>query len=247
MGLTLVALGTGDAFSAERYTSCHAVGAGGTWLLLDCPHPIRKILREGSARAGVALDVGDVEAVALTHLHADHASGLEGLGYFSHFALGRRARLAAHPAVARDLWDAHLAAGMRSVRPPDGEAAERRLEDWFELVSLDERRPVRLGPFEIECRPTWHHVPTTALRVRAGGRSVAFSADTRFDRALVDWLAEADLVLHETGPGIHASYEALAALPAAVRAKMRLVHYPDGMQLAGGAIAPLVDGDRIDL
>src|SRR5512140_3729874 len=83
MGLAFVPLGVGDAFSALRYSSCVAVEAEGRWLLVDCPHPIRKILREGSARAGVALDVGSFEAVVVTHVHADHASGLEVLGFYS--------------------------------------------------------------------------------------------------------------------------------------------------------------------
>src|SRR5262245_4165598 len=111
-GLRVLALGVGDAFSARYYSSCLAVEAEGTWLLIDCPHPIRKILHEGSSAAGLALDVGAFEAVVLTHLHADHSSGLEGFGYFSFFSLQRRAQVVLHPEVARRLWDGHLAAGM---------------------------------------------------------------------------------------------------------------------------------------
>lgn len=72
---------------------------------------------------------------------------------------------------------------------------------------------MRLGPFEVECRKTWHHIPTTALRFRAGRRTIGHSADTRFDPALIDWLLQSDLVLHETGPGVRTSIEDLEALP----------------------------------
>jgi ribonuclease BN (tRNA processing enzyme) len=184
----------------------------------------------------------------LTHIHADHASGLEGLGFFSHFVLRRRVRLAAHPLVAARLWEASLAGGMDALADPTTWARRRmELADYFELEPLDEARPVRIGPFEIECRPTRHLVPTTALRIRAGGRTLALSADTAFDPRLVEWLAEADLVLHETGLGIHTPYESLAALPPEVRGKLRLIHYPDQLDLASSAIEPLVEGRRYEV
>ncbi|ABS24777.1 MBL fold metallo-hydrolase [Anaeromyxobacter sp. Fw109-5] len=245
--LRLVPLGVGDAFSAERYSTCLALGAGDRWLLVDCPHPIRKMMREASLRSGLELDVDRVEAVALTHLHADHASGLEGLAYFSHFALGRRARVAAHPEVARRLWDGHLAAGMEQVALGSGAPVSARLEDFFELVPLDERGAVRVGPFEIECRFTRHPLPTTAFRIAAGGRRVACSADTAFDPALVAWLAEADLVVHEAGFGIHTPLERLAALPPELRARLRLAHFPDQLDLSACGIEPLEQGRAYDV
>jgi hypothetical protein len=47
-------------------------------------------------------------------------------------------------------------------------------------------------------------------------------------------------VLHETGLGVHTPYASLASLPAEVRAKMRLVHYPDTLE--GAAIERLREG-----
>ncbi len=82
---TVLPLGVGDAFSALYYSTCLALRAEGVWVIVDCPHPIRKVLRESSAPGGFNLDVKDIEAVFLTHLHADHASGLEGFGFRSVF------------------------------------------------------------------------------------------------------------------------------------------------------------------
>jgi ribonuclease BN (tRNA processing enzyme) len=240
--LDLLVLGVGDAFSAEHYSTCFALRAEDRWLLVDCPHPIRKILREASTRAGIELDLDRIDAVALTHLHADHASGLEGLGFFSHFALGRRARVAVHPTAARRLWDGQLAAGMELLRDDRGTVVRHRLDDYFELTPLDESAAVSVGPFSIECRFTRHHVPTTALRISAGGRRIAFSADTEFDPDLVEWLGEADLAVHEVGLVIHAAADQLAALPARLRARMRLAHFPDHLDLAPIGIEPLREG-----
>jgi ribonuclease BN (tRNA processing enzyme) len=241
-GLQLLPLGVGDAFSALRYSSSHALRADGRWLLVDCPHPIRKMMREASVRGDVALDVDGLEAVVITHLHADHVSGVEDLGFFSHFALGRRARLAAHPDVAARLWAGHLAAGMERIATPEGAPIEKTFDDWFELIPLDETSPVSIGPFRVECRRTRHHVPTTALRVAAAGRAVGFSADTSFDPDLIAWLAAADLVVHEAGFGIHTPLERLAGLPAETRSRLRLAHFPDALDLSASPIEPLEAG-----
>ena len=248
MGLGFIPLGVGDAFSAVHYSSCVAVESDGHWLLVDCPHPIRKILREGSASSGAALDVGSFDAVVITHVHADHASGLEGLGFFAHFVLKRRVKLLAHPNVAEGLWSGRLAGGMSEVADPATWASRRRVfSDYFDLEPLDEDRGVRVGPFELECRRTRHVVPTTALRIHAGGRALALSSDTAFDPGLVAWLAEADLFLHETGPSIHTPYDALAALPPEIRARARLIHYPDSLDAQASAVEALSQGRRYEV
>lgn len=240
--LSFVPLGVGDAFSALFYSSCLLVEHEGRRLLVDCPHPIRKMLREATEGR---VDIGDIDGVLLTHLHADHCSGLEGFGYFARFVLGRKARLWAHPSVIERLWDGHLAAGMEALLPVgEAEAQHMHLVDYFEVEPLDFERSVTIGPFSVRARPTIHHVPTTAFRIAAGGRELGYSADTSFDPALVAWLSEADLVVHETNYGIHTPYAKLAELPAETRQKMRLVHYPDDFDRGASVIDPLRQGER---
>lgn len=243
-GLSVLALGVGDAFSERYYSSCLALHANGAWLLIDCPHPVRKMMHEAAVSAGVGPDIAAITAVVLTHLHADHCSGLEGFGFFSRFVLGRPATLLAHPAVSERLWEGHLAGGMEvALQGPGRPAIERTLDYFFDLRPLSWEEEVSVGPFRIRCRMTNHTVPTTALRVRAAGRTVGYSADTAFDPALIDWLADADLVVHETGPGfLHTPYEQLAALPEALRSRMRLIHYPDQFPVDASAIEPLRQG-----
>jgi ribonuclease BN (tRNA processing enzyme) len=243
----ILPLGVGEAFTARYYTACVAVGFGDAWMLVDCPHPIRKMLREATDAAGLTLDLGGVLGVALTHLHADHASGLEDYGYYAYFVLGRRARLLAHPDVSARLWDNLLAAGMGEWQGEPGQPPEpKRFDDFFELTPLGGKTPARLGPFSIECRTTLHSVPTTAFRIRAGGRLIGFSADTAFDPSLIAWLDPCDLIVHEatTFPtsSVHTPYDALAALPAPLRARMRLIHYPDDFDRDASAIEALRQG-----
>lgn len=239
----LIPLGVGDAFSALYYSASMALEAEGQWLLIDCPHPIRKMLREAGREAGVPLDVDRFAAVVLTHLHADHSSGLEDLAYFSVIHLGRKVRLLTHPLVSARLWEGCLAGGMEWAGAGPGEPPARRfLDDYFDVTGLSDEQAVRYGPFTIECRRTIHTIPTTGLLVRAAGRCLGYSADTAYDPGLIDWLSQADLIVHETNRGIHTPYEKLAALPAALRVKTRLIHYPDDFDRDGSQIEPLRQG-----
>jgi ribonuclease BN (tRNA processing enzyme) len=240
MSLEFVAFGVGDAFSKRYYSTCLGVTAEGRSILVDCPHPIRKMISEAAEPSAIS-DLGDIDAVVLTHLHADHASGLEGYLFFSRFHLNRKGTIAAHEDVLKRLWDGHLAAGMDQINV-DGKLLKMSLADFADTIRLDETSPVRIGPFRVECRRTKHHIPTFALRISAGGACLAYSADTEFDIALIEWLAGADLVIHETNEGIHTPYEKLATLPEALRQKMRLVHYPDDFDAEVSVIEVIEQG-----
>ncbi|MDB5352736.1 MAG: hypothetical protein JWN86_3983 [Planctomycetota bacterium] len=244
-GLRFVCLGVGDAFSARWYSSCLAIESGGTWLLLDCPHPIRKILREAGEACGERLDIDIVSAVLLTHMHGDHVSGLEGFGFYSYFALNRPAVVLTHDLVRETLFTHYFAIAEESLRytsesaPPTITA---KLTDLFDVRTLSDTTTNGFGPFRIECRRTIHQVPTFAMKIRAGDRCLGVSADTAYDPGLIAWLSEADLIIHETNLGPHTPYEKLAALPEALRRKMRLTHYTDDFDRARSVIEPLEPG-----
>src|SRR5579859_5185704 len=124
----LLVLGVGGAFSARYYSSCFAIKAEGTWLLIDCPHPIRKMLHEASEAAKLPLELDAFHSVVLTHLHADHSSGLEGFGYYFHFGLNKTAPLVIHPDVQARLWEGHLAGVMELFMSTDLTAPRERRE-----------------------------------------------------------------------------------------------------------------------
>jgi ribonuclease BN (tRNA processing enzyme) len=239
MSLSFVPLGVGDAFARAYYSSSLLLTSGKQRLLIDCPHPIRKMMAEAHG----ALDVADVDGVVLTHLHADHVSGLEGFAYFNHFVLRRRTPLLALAEVAGPLWPGHLEVSMAELIDSETNPLPRlSFGDYFDWVPLAEDAAVTFGPFTVECRRTVHHIQTTALRITAGGRTLGYSADTAFDPTLIEWLSPADLIVHETNFGAHTPYEKLAALPAKLRARMRLIHYPDGFEATDGAIEMLRQG-----
>jgi ribonuclease BN (tRNA processing enzyme) len=227
--LRLVPLGVGDAFSALHYSTCLALVAGDRrWLLVDCPHPIRKILREASLTSGVDLPLSKLVGVALTHLHADHASGLEGLGAYSKYVLRN---------PPPDLF---MGSGVLNA------FRERSEADLFRAVAVTD--PITVGPFTIEMRAVRHgDLPACALRVACGGRRIGHSGDTSFDPDLICWLAEADLVVHEVGSqddesAFHTAYSRLASLPDELRRKLRIAHYVDDFDLDHSTVEPLRQG-----
>ncbi len=167
----LIPLGVGEAFTALNYTTCLALGVDDVWILIECPHPVRKLLREGSHAAGYPLDLDRISAVLISHLHADHCSGLEDYGYYSYFALGRRGRVVAHPSVSAHLWDGLLSAGMGEGPARPGRASRcrpfKQLDDFFDRSSTSTTRaPATLGPFSnrVPARRSTP-IPTFAFRI----------------------------------------------------------------------------------
>jgi ribonuclease BN (tRNA processing enzyme) len=228
--LRLIPLGVGDAFSALYYsTSLALIANDGRWLLVDCPHPIHKILREVSHASGVELPLATLAGVCVTHLHMDHASGLEGLGYFAKYVL-------------RDSTPPNLYSGPHVI---DAFRAHPESE-VFKLISVTE--PTQAGPFTIETRKVTHgELPACAFRIRAGGRTLGHSGDTVFDVDLIRWLAESDFAIHEIGAMVepnrlHTSYERLAALPVELRRKLHVAHYCDDFDVASSVIEAIRPG-----
>lgn len=245
MGLSFIPLGVGDAFSKKYYSSSILVHSERFTLLVDCPHPIRKMMHE--IRGASKPDIGDVDAVVLTHLHADHVSGLEGFLFFSRFHLQKKRTVAAHDDVLQTLWPHHLAGGMGSIHV-DGQRKTLTLDEYADTITLDVSRPIQIGPCAISCRRTIHHIPTYALKISIDGVTLGYSADTTYDPTLIDWLfGDSDLVIHETNEGIHTSYEKLKSLPEETRKKMRLIHYPDHFDPKTSAIECLVQGERYSI
>lgn len=123
------------------------------------------------------------------------------------------------------------------------------LLDYTDRVDLH-AGATRIGPLRIERRFTRHHIPTTALRFSIEGRArplLGYSADTAFDPDLIAWLAEADLLIHETNYGVHTPLESLRLLPAAIRDRMRLIHYPDQLDPDTAPIPCLREGTVVEV
>lgn len=239
----VVVLGVGDAFSERHRPTALLLVCDGFHLAIDCPDMYRGVLRAVSDRSDQALALSDIDHVLITHVHGDHMNGLEGVAFYKHFVEGKRLQLITSPEVRDSIWDERLRSSMGTLL--DGQQLrEVTFESYFEQITLSWTDGITVGPFRIQARRTIHHVPTSALFVEAAGRTLGYSCDTAFDPELIEFLKPADLIIHETNLSpAHTPYSALAALPAPLRARMRLIHYPDEFDITSSEIIALREGD----
>lgn len=230
MGFDVLVNGAGDAFSRRDYGTNFLLRRDDFVLGIDCPDAYRRALAEnGFDHRGDELTVQDLDALFVTHLHGDHVNGLEMLLAYYRHVLEERLDVYVAPEVAEDLWSRRLGVALGQVW--NGESFDSLYpEDYYRLHEVPWEETTSIGPFDVETRKTLHHLPATAMRVTDGDASVGYSCDTQFDRDLVDWLAEADLVLHETGlgPG-HTELEELEGLPGELLDDLRVVHVPESV------------------
>lgn len=204
-GLHAAFCGTGSPLpDAGRAGPCAAVIAGGRLFVFDAGEGASETL----ARMGLA--PGRVEAVFLTHFHSDHIDGLGALmlqhwaggasksklavygpegvasitdGFNTAYAQDRDYRIAHHgPAIMAPLGFG--LAPQAFVSPPGGQ-----------LISVYSQSGVSVQAFLVDHGPV---SPAVGYLVRAGGRSLVISGDTRAGApGLLTAAQRTDLLIHE--------------------------------------------------
>ena len=238
MSAILTFAGVGSAFAPKEFYQTNAViTEGGKHLLIDCGSDARFSLAE------IGVEVKDIHGVYLSHLHADHAGGLEWLGFVTYFTPKQdRPVLYAVNSLIPEVWYSTLRGGMESLQ---GKIA--KLEDYFEPLEIYPNEGFTWGSVTYQPVQTVHIVSgrkfmhTYGLMMsfpKAGGGvvKVFYTGDTQFaPNQLMHFYTEADWIFQdcETTPyrsGVHAHFEELRdELPTSVKGRMRLMHYqPDG-------------------
>ena len=180
----------------------------GSCYLLESEHEGRTwrvLLDLGSGALGVLQQYVDplaVDAVLLSHLHADHCLDL--CGYY----VLRKYHPDGHPPLL-PVWGPSGTAG-RMARAYDLDEAPGMTEE-FDFRDWAPGAEVTIGPYTVEAWPVEHPVEAYGLRVGADGTVLAFTGDTGRCDQLERVARDADLLLAEASfhheadnpPGIH--------------------------------------------
>lgn len=228
----VIPLGNGNFNASLRFATSFLMLAGGRPILIDCPDPLFMICSQAAKKSRRAIDLAAIDDVVLTHLHGDHVNGLESFGFWRKFNQegGTRPRVHTSRHAGEGLWK-RLEPAMGCALLP-GETVEQhyRLEDYFEMTTFEIGSAFSVGGVEFVTRRTLHPIPCFGFRATCAGRTFGYSCDTAFDPAHIEFLAQSDLIFHETGEGIHTPLADLEALPEDFRRKLHLVHLDDGFQ-----------------
>lgn len=188
MKLTIIGC-SGSFPGPDSPSSCYLLEAEGFRLLLDFGNGALGVLQRH-------IGLYDVDAICLSHLHADHCLDL--CPYHVVRTYSADGPLPKVPIYAP-------ADASRRLNAAYGMPDEPVMETAFDFVGLSPG--VReIGPFEVTTAQMNHPVETYGFRVSHGGRSVAYSADTGESAELVKLAHEADVLLCEAsfleGPGL---------------------------------------------
>lgn len=176
--------------------SGYLIEAGETRVLLDCGNGVFGKLRE-------RLDYTEVDAVLLSHLHADHFLDLVPLAYALTYSPKQQP-------VPVHVWPGTQSpAKPRLIAPPGARAVFRRvvgawgnedlIENAFELDEYAAGDSVTVGEIRASFHPVPHFVDTFAVNLSAAGgeAKLCYSADTRPGPEIVEIARGADLLLVE--------------------------------------------------
>ena len=168
----------------------------GTAVLLDCGNGVFGKLRQ-------RMDYVDVDAVVISHLHADHFLDLVPYSYALTYAPRQQP-------VPVDRWPGTDSPARPELHgPPGARETFRRIvgcwgnedliENAFELSEYAATSELEIGPVRITFQPVPHYTETFAMRIGSanGSGQLVYGADSRPTEALTQFATDSDLILME--------------------------------------------------
>lgn len=232
-GLELIFLGTGSAFTigVDNYQSNMILKSeSNKYLLLDCGTDARFSLNEQG------LSHRDIDAVYVSHLHADHVGGLEWLAFTTYFDDKCKKPIMYLPkAIGNTLWNTVLAGGLKSL-----EGKNAKLKNYFSVDLIKKNLAFKWEDQKFYLIKTIHVksdntiLPSYGLYFKTKKKKVLMTIDTQFTPdVLSKYFESADVIFHDCETsrirsGVHAHYNELKKLPKHIKKKMWLYHYNPG-------------------
>lgn len=208
-------LGCGEAFDHELFNTSILLRATRATVLLDCGYSIPPRVWQACQ------DPNEVDAIWLSHQHADHFFGMPALlGRWWEEGRTKPLTILSQPSVLDAVREA-LELGYRNL------AARFRYPLVFHTAGPELR--IETHGLTLTCAESRHSVPNLAVRVEDGSQAVCYSGDGMFTDASRALFRGADLLLHEAfffdESPVHADIGRLIDMAAAEGVKhLALVH-----------------------
>lgn len=131
------------------------------------------------------IDIEDIDAIILTHLHSDHMSDIMILRY----------------AVDIKITREHMKKGIDVYAPgePKEDFERMKYKDAINLIPIDDSKAIKIGELEITFKRMQHGYEDYAICIKKGCKKFVYSGDTSPNEALVEFAKDADLFLCEAG------------------------------------------------
>jgi ribonuclease BN (tRNA processing enzyme) len=196
-GLQITVLGKSPSWQdADGACSGYLVEEDGACVLLDCGNGVFSKLRRFR-------DYIDVDAVVISHLHADHFLDLVPFAYALTYAPRQQP-------VPVDRWPGTDNPARPKLHAPRGAAATFRrvvgawgnedlIEKAFDLVEYDPDAVLDIGTLQVRFSEVPHFTTTFAVGISStnGGGRLTYGADSGPNDALVRFAEAADLLIIE--------------------------------------------------
>ncbi|GAB6990558.1 MBL fold metallo-hydrolase [Paenibacillus pini] len=222
MTLKLQMLGTGSAFAKTYFNNNALIYDEQYTLLVDCGVTAPQALHQMNK------PFNEIDAVLITHIHADHVGGLEELAFTMKFRFQRKMKLYIAEALVDTLWENTLKGGMYQ------KDEIMQLSDVFDVCPLKPAMAYDItNGLRIELLPT-QHIPGKDSYSIYINEHIFYSADMTFNPLLLHHLVNTrgcDVMFHECqleGIGeVHTTLKELMSLPQSMREMIYLMHYAD--------------------
>lgn len=229
--MKLIFIGSGSAFvtNNENYNSNMLLinEKNNEKLLIDCGSDARHALAE------LGYSYKDIDNVYISHLHADHAGGMEWLALTRNFDVEcDKPVLYAQPMIIKNIWEYTLKGGLSTIQ-----GVKTSLNYFFKAKKTNPHGVFVWEGISFQTIQTVHivdnycYMPSFGLMFTINGIRIFITTDTQFaPNQLHDFYANVDIIFQDCETtdkpsGVHANYKQLITLDSSIKSKMWLYHY----------------------